>query len=178
MHKRLCFIYECKLNIKKFVLYLHTIYLTHLRRVNLRAETSSVDNTFLLSAWINKLYNSHKIKQISCVKQSAGWIYRIFIFLLTFLKSLVIIVTCINFFLDFNPVNVISRPTLFSEHKQTLYIVEQLFHFVWFENFDYPLIYDSHNKHIQNNWPQNAKKSFIVPKHVHLYVIRLKYRFW
>lgn len=149
-------------------MYLHTKYLTHLRRVNLRAETSSTDNTVLSWAWINKLYNSHKIKQISCVKKSAGWIYRIFIFLLTFLKSLVINVTCINCFLYFNPVNVISRPTLFSEHKQTLYIVEQLFHFVWFENFDYPLIYDSHNKHIQNNWPQNAKKSFIVPKYVHL----------
>lgn len=129
MHKRLCFLYYTQ-HKRKFVLYLHTIYLTHLRRVNLRAETSSVDNTVLSWAWINKLYNSHKIKQISCVKKSAGWIYRIFIFLLTFLKSLVINVTCINFFLDFNPVNVISRPTLFSEHKQTLYIVEQLFHFV------------------------------------------------
>lgn len=124
------YVFYISLNIKKFVLYLHTIYLTHLRRVNLRAETSSRDNTLLPPAWINKLYNSHKIKQISCVRKSAGWIYRIFIFLLTFLKSLVINVTCIHFFLDFNPVNVISRPTLFSEHKQTLYIVEQLFHFV------------------------------------------------
>lgn len=94
------------LYIKKFVLYLHTIYLTHLKRVNLRAETSSTDNTVLPRAWINKLYNSHKIKQISCVKKSAGWIYSIFIFLAHILE-----ISCNNcymykFFLDFNPVTV------------------------------------------------------------------------
>lgn len=66
------------LNIKTFLLYPHTTHLTHLRRVNLRAETSSTDSTVLPPAWINKLYNSHKIKQISRVKQSARWIYRNF----------------------------------------------------------------------------------------------------
>lgn len=83
-----CFIWKQKkcmkdnalytLNIKTFVLYPHAIHLTHTRRVNLRAETSSADNTVLPPGRINKLYNSHKIRQISCVKQSAGWIYRKF----------------------------------------------------------------------------------------------------
>lgn len=82
-----------------------------------------------------------------------------------------------KFFLDFNPVNVISRPTLFSEHKQTLYIVEQLFHFVWFENFDYPLIYDSHNKHIQKIGPKMQRKVLLCQS-TFIYVIHLDYRFW
>lgn len=33
-------------------------------------------------------------------------------------------------------------------NKYYIYIVEQLFYFVWFENFDYLFIYDLYNKYI------------------------------